>query len=313
MINIKAHCADELYKFTLDAVDVKGSDASPRGQRTKEVLGAHLVLTNPNANVVTIPQRNLNYQFMVAEWLWMLSGSNYVDLIEPFNKQIIMAADRGQFSFAGAYGPKLVEQLPYVLETLRADPESRQAVISIWRERPRATRDVPCTVSMQFFVRNDAVHMMTYMRSNDVWLGLPYDLFNFTQLQRLIAFWLNKSVGHYHHMVGSLHAYERNFDGIRSVVNSPYTNDTEQLPFRDTPVSKVLGLFVSLAANGRDHPLFDSWWAHWSEEVDKLPVQWGDYLRVLARRFLKSDTGFLAADAGRTSANIWDVTLNNPF
>ena len=56
------------------------------------------------------------------------------------------------------------------------------------------------------------------MRSNDVWWGLPYDVFQFTQLQLTLARLLDVAPGEYTHMVGSLHAYERDADGIDALV-----------------------------------------------------------------------------------------------
>ena len=40
---------------------------------------------------------------------------------------------------------------------------------------------------MQFFVRSGALHAITHMRSNDIILGSPYDIFFFTMLQEMMA------------------------------------------------------------------------------------------------------------------------------
>src|SRR5262249_5641171 len=52
------------------------------------------------------------------------------------------------------------------------------------------------------------LHMMTSMRSNDVYFGLPHDVFAFTFLQEIVARTLSLELGAYHHSVGSLHVYE---------------------------------------------------------------------------------------------------------
>jgi thymidylate synthase len=51
--------------------------------------------------------------------------------------------------------------------------------------------------------------MLTSMRSNDAWLGLPHDVFAFTMIQELVARSLGVELGEYRHSVGSLHLYER--------------------------------------------------------------------------------------------------------
>jgi thymidylate synthase len=49
--------------------------------------------------------------------------------------------------------------------------------------------------------------MVTYMRSNDAFIGLPHDVFAFTMVQEIVARSLNIKLGKYHHIVGSLHLY----------------------------------------------------------------------------------------------------------
>jgi thymidylate synthase len=73
-------------------------------------------------------------------------------------------------------------------------------------------KDVACAITLQFLIRDDAVHAVVYMRSNDVILGLPYDVFLFTMLQEIISTQLGLKLGQYHHFCGSLHLYDRHID-----------------------------------------------------------------------------------------------------
>ena len=52
--------------------------------------------------------------------------------------------------------------------------------------------------------------MTTYMRSNDLWMGFPYDVFQFTNMQVLMSMELGVELGTYTHISGSLHLYKRN-------------------------------------------------------------------------------------------------------
>jgi thymidylate synthase len=70
-------------------------------------------------------------------------------------------------------------------------------------------RDVPCTVGHRFFLRDGQLHMHATIRSQDAWLGLPYDLFANTVLQEVMAGWLDAELGDYVHWMDSLHLYER--------------------------------------------------------------------------------------------------------
>lgn len=126
----------------------------------------------------------------------------------------------------GAYGSRLLvhagfDQLQAIIKELNIRPESRQAVASIWWTSDLKVlgkkKDMPCTLTWQFLVRDDKLHMVTNMRSNDVWLGLPYDIFCFTCVQRMMAGTLMLEPGTYTHNVGSMHLYERNFQAAKEV------------------------------------------------------------------------------------------------
>jgi thymidylate synthase len=70
-------------------------------------------------------------------------------------------------------------------------------------------KDIPCTLSVQFVLRQERLYAITTMRSNDLWLGFPYDVFCFSTLQRLFAYTLGVDVADYVHNVGSMHLYTR--------------------------------------------------------------------------------------------------------
>lgn len=109
-------------------------------------------------------------------------------------------------------------QLDACFRLLQKKPNTRQAVIALWDSGDLAhsilgdKRNVPCYTTFQFFVRSGELHMAASMRSNDVWLGAPYDIFAFTCIQRLMADCLGLRLGSYTHTVGSLHIYDKHLD-----------------------------------------------------------------------------------------------------
>ena len=242
-----------------------GDIVKPRGMKTREWRGA-TVAFYPEYNIVSIPERRLNYSFMAAEFVWMMLGRNDAPSISYFNKNIAPYSDDGVV-FNGAYGPKIVDQMPYVIQALQADADSRQALLTIWRERPGPSKDIPCTISMQFFARKNHVEMDVYMRSNDLWLGMPYDIFNFTMIQRYVAARLGLSIGTYRHHVGSLHIYEQHWDKARAIIDE-YV-ETRPDPALSIPRSPYLGgfaepmpasiptLFSALSTSGLDPDVED--------------------------------------------------------
>ena len=187
-----------------------GEPLAPRGIKTHELTGVTIAVQNPLRNILTSDERNLNYRFMTAEWLWIWFGLEDAKTIGRYNSRIVQFADPVTGIFDGAYGPRISRQLPRILETLKSDSSSRQAVIQIYSPSPAGSADHPCTVSIQFMIRQNKLRTIVTMRSSDVWLGLPYDFFNFSMIANLIAYSCNVGLGSLTMHLGSSHLYDTN-------------------------------------------------------------------------------------------------------
>lgn len=199
-----------------------GSPFAPRGTHTRELLGRKIQV-HMKWPIITIIERKLSYKFMAAEALWIMSGDNKVQTISKYNKNIAKYSDDG-LTYFGAYGPKFVDQIAYAAKTLHQDHDSRQAVINIWREKPPKTKDVPCTLSVQWMIRHGKLDCFVSMRSSDIWLGLPYDLFNFSMMSQYLMLYLEKlgltvGIGDLHLTAASMHLYERDVQAAEKVLN----------------------------------------------------------------------------------------------
>jgi thymidylate synthase len=86
-------------------------------------------------------------------------------------------------------------------------------------DRHRQKDEVPCTLNLQFMVRNEKLDMITYMRSQDVHKLLPHDLFIFTMIQEYQAALLQRDIGTYNHLSGSFHIYENELASIDAIIN----------------------------------------------------------------------------------------------
>lgn len=225
MANVTNH-ANLAWVIELLGVLESGNDVAPRGQVTKELLQQTSVI-DMRRPVITLPERKLSTKFLGGESYWILSGDNRVETIAPYNKNIVNYSDDGQ-TFFGAYGPRIMSQLDYVVDKLKSDSDTRQAVLTIWRENPPETKDVPCTVAVNFMIRDHKLNCHVYMRSNDLWLGFPYDVFNFSMLSHLVCCRLNAFVvenggmiiepGTLYHTASSRHIYEQHFEQVRQLV-----------------------------------------------------------------------------------------------
>jgi len=183
-------------------VSPMSAGAAWRGRENRELIGYQTVIPMEHPVVIS-PARKLGYKFMCAEAAWILSGDNRVATIAPYAKAIKELSDDGRRYF-GAYGPKFVDQLSFVVDTLIKDPASRQAVVNIWREQPRPSKDTPCTLSWQFLIRGGKLHCVATMRSSDIWTGWVYDVFNFSMAAAVVALELRQRATKFLQNVGDV-------------------------------------------------------------------------------------------------------------
>jgi thymidylate synthase len=241
-----------------------GVSVAPRGQPTREILQRTMAV-NMRYPVLTVPARKLSYQFMAAEAIWILSGDNRVDTIAPWNKRIAQFSDNGE-TFFGAYGPKILDQLNYVVHKLRQDPDTRQAGLTIWRENPPETKDVPCTIAIFFNIRHGKLNCHVFMRSSDIWLGVPYDVFNFSMLGHAICAALNDGgradtetlPGTLYLTAASSHLYLRNMEAARACLDVDVLMQNPTPPVLFTKMDMLSSYLRQLRDSKPGHPL--RWW-----------------------------------------------------
>lgn len=245
---------EKAYPEILKSLLEEGKEVSPRGMLTKEISPACITITNPRKRVIPSLIRKLNFGFMCAELVWILQGSNDAKFIGHYNKQWLNYSDDGT-TLNGAYGNRIfnwdsgmhyiedyyidengiksplidvqeirINQFQKAYEQLKKDPDTRQATIVFFDPNRdySETKDKPCTNLIRFMIRENKLNMTVFMRSNDIWFGTPYDIFNFTMLQEIMAGMLNVEVGVYNHIVDSLHIYETHFEKAKELINENY-------------------------------------------------------------------------------------------
>jgi thymidylate synthase len=183
-----------------------------RGSMT-ELTGVLLELTNPRARLSRTETKGRLFSCL-GELFWYLGKTDDLAFIAYYLSHYAKESDDGQTVY-GAYGPRLFsmegnDQIANVVKLLQTRRTSRRAVIQLFDAADIAEhhKGIPCTCTLQFMIREDRLIMFTNMRSNDVFIGLPYDVFAFTMLQEILARALGVEVGTYKHAVGSLHLYE---------------------------------------------------------------------------------------------------------
>ncbi len=117
-------------------------------------------------------------------------------------------------NWAYTYHSRMAEQLPFILRELRRNPDSRRAVVDVreWRHDAAEGNENPaCLQHLQFFIRENKLHLKVLFRSNDACKATFMNAFALIMLQQRMAGELGVEMGSYTHRANSFHCYERDF------------------------------------------------------------------------------------------------------
>lgn len=235
---IKGSNFQELYYNAIKEVVEHGKEIEVRGSKTKELHPAMCILEDPTKRTLLYPHRGNNPFATLAETVWVLAGRRDMGFLKKFLPRAPEYSDDDNVWRAG-YGPRLrnyegvddegrqiyTDQIKFVYNKLKEDPNTRQAIISVYdaakESTVRKTKDFPCSNWLHFMIRDDKLDCELVIRSNDIIFGMGgINVYEFTVLQQILAKALGVGVGTYYHYVSSLHLYEHHYAKAERLLNS---------------------------------------------------------------------------------------------
>ena len=190
-----------------------------------------LIIHNPWERVLIDDVRQPNPYFHLAEFVWMMAGSNDAKWISDFNSNMMSYSDDGEV-FKAAYGHRwrrhfTRDQIREVIDLLRKDPTTRRAVISMWDPNVdlEQSKDIPCNTTIYFRVNSGFLDMTVCNRSNDfVWGMLGANAVHMTSLQEFVALAVGAGIGKYYVFTNNLHIY-KSVPRYEEIMGTLTTND----------------------------------------------------------------------------------------
>lgn len=200
----------------------------------------------------TIGYRKTFPKSAAAEVAWYVQGEQdatfirqYAPLWDKFVEPLVKREDlfNGNEMMEGvksAYGYRWRrhfgrDQLRLGVEALRKDPSDRRVYVSAWDPAEdglgaQGQKNVPCPASFTFSVTGGELHSSLFLRSSDVFVGLPYDVMGHALLMDAVAHELRIRPGVMHVTLAHAHLYESHWDLTAEALKQEPVVPRMQLP-----------------------------------------------------------------------------------
>lgn len=194
---------------------------------------AYFEFTNPVDQLLMLRGRGFNPYFAIVEAAWILSGKNSLSPLNKIISNYAKYSDDGE-TLNGAYGFRMrsyfqCDQLSQCIALLKSEPTSRRAVLTLYSPEDLArggSLDIPCNTTVYLKIRYGKLDITIVNRSNDLFMGVPYNVFVFSCIQKYVALNLGLGIGVQRHFTDSLHLYKADFERVENVIK---TNSDEEI------------------------------------------------------------------------------------
>jgi len=212
----------DLLRRVLD----EGVDRPDRtGTGARAVFG-HQMRFDLAAGFPLLTTKKLHLKSIVHELLWFLAGDTNIRYLKEHGVGIWdeWADEEGDLgpvygkqwrSWAAPDG-RAIDQIAWVENEIRTNPNSRRLVVSAWNPAEIAEMALPpCHCLFQFFVAEGRLSCQLYQRSGDIFLGVPFNIASYALLTAMMAQATGLKPGEFIHTLGDAHIYLNHFDQAR--------------------------------------------------------------------------------------------------
>ena len=146
--------------------------------------------------------KKLHLKSIIYELLWFLQGDTNVSSWPDYNGGVI-------------------DQIQYVVDQLKNNPDSRRMIVSAWNVAEVNKMALPpCHTIFQFYTAplpdgRRRLSLQLYQRSADTFLGVPFNIASYALLLQMMAQVCDMEVGDFIHTTGDTHLYLNHLDQAR--------------------------------------------------------------------------------------------------
>ena len=174
-----------------------------------------------------VTTKKLHTKSIIHELLWFLRGETNVAYLNEHGVSIWDEWADANGDLGPVYGKqwrawsaadgKVIDQISWVVDEIRRNPDSRRLIVSAWNvaELPKMALQ-PCHALFQYHVANGRLSCQLYQRSADIFLGVPFNIASYALLTQMMAQVCGLQAGDFVHTLGDAHLYKNHLDQART-------------------------------------------------------------------------------------------------
>lgn len=231
----------EQYKSLMQDILSNGVERSDRtGTGTLSVFGRQLRFDLADGFPM-VTTKKLHLKSIIIELLWFLRGDTNVGWLQEngvsiWDEWADETGDLGpvygkQWRSWAAPDGRVIDQIGWVLDEIRQNPDSRRLIVSAWNPADVGEMALPpCHCLFQFNVLNGRLNCQLYQRSADVFLGVPFNIASYALLVLMMARATGLEPGEFVHTFGDAHLYLNHLEQAKlQLSRTPYPLPKMQL------------------------------------------------------------------------------------
>lgn len=237
------------------------------GTGTMSVFARDMVFNLSDGTIPLITNKKMHQPSIFHELLWYISGDSNIKYLQDngvriWNEWADSAGDLGpvygalwrkwpreldpvvDYSCDPLKAVRMIEyvdQLGDVISRIKTNPDCRRLIVNCWK--PDALPDTtdsfsenvakgkqalpPCHYSFQFYVANGVLSLKLTQRSADVFLGVPFNIAQYSILLHMVAYITKLKVGEFTWSGGDVHIYNNHLDQVNTFIErTPFESPT---------------------------------------------------------------------------------------
>jgi thymidylate synthase len=169
--------------------------------------------------------KKMQWNSVLRELLWYLSGEDHIRNLRQHTRIWDAWGDEtgkletayGYFwrhfpsakrDASGNWQVTEIDQIRYVIDTLKREPTSRRLVVTAWEPgNAQRSKLPPCHYTFAFQVLGNRLNCHLSQRSGDIALGIPFNLAAYAALTQMIAQEVGLELGVFAHSIVDAHIY----------------------------------------------------------------------------------------------------------